>query len=708
MRGFVVFLSLLVLAGTVGCRGELREDPGISRAALRAVDGCEDLESVLREAAIAEMREQVMSNYRSALSGDCWGSYGGDDRDGDWAGAYESDSNGVPDPAPEDEGASEYSTTNTQEVGVDEADFIKNDGNYIYMIAGTEFLIIDAWPAPMSEIIARVELEGMPRRLYVYEDHAVVYADVMSSSDSAGDDCYYDDYGGGRVCGASRQGTRMSIFDITDREHPRLERELELSGLYVNSRRIDDAVHTVMTYPEIRFPDIQYWPDGVDPCGGTERTMLWIAFADLIVRNEEVINSTPLEDWVPSLTDTTYDEAGVPTSSTDLLGECRGFYEALGSSGRSFLSVMSFDLLDDDEEVNVTSIIGDQGVVYASRSALYVASRQYASSDGGWFFDSADEIGEATTIHRFTFDLDEPSTTYDSSGVVPGRVLNQFSMGEHRGFLRMATTLGHLPSPDCSNNVYVLEPVGSTLEIVGEITGIAPTEDIRSARFVGDRGFIVTFKKTDPLFALDLSDPDNPYIAGELHIPGYSTYMHMMDADHLLTIGFDAQEEGSFAWFQGVQLQIFDVSDMTTPVRTHLEIIGTRGTTSEATANHLAFNYFAPLELLAIPMAICEGGHDGSYGDEMTFNGLLVFDVTVEEGFGEHGRVSHGEPPEGYSCGNWWTNANSHVKRSVIMDDFVFSIAADQMIVSNLNDLSSSVVQIELPVVPDNGDTYGY
>ena len=101
-------------------------------------------------------------------------------------------------------------------------------------------------------------------------------------------------------------------------------------------------------------------------------------------------------------------------------------------------------------------------------------------------------------------------------------------------------------------------------------------------------------------------------------------------------------------------------------------------------------------------MAICEGGSGGgSYGDVMTFNGLLVYDVNVDDGFSEHGRVSHGEAPEGYSCSNWWTTSNSHVKRSIIMDDFVFSIADDQIIVSNLDDLSTPLTSIDLSVVPD-------
>ncbi len=197
----------------------------------------------------------------------------------------------------------------------------------------------------------------------------------------------------------------------------------------------------------------------------------------------------------------------------------------------------------------------------------------------------------------------------------------------------------------------------------------------------------------------ELSDPENPEIVGELHIPGYSTYMHMMDQDHILSIGFDAEERGDFAYFQGVMLQIFDVTDMTEPTLMHRHVIGTRGTTSDATANHLAFNYFRPRDALAIPMGICEessGG--GDYGDEMTFNGLMVFDITLDDGIGEHGRIAHAIPEDVYeACDNWWTEPSSWVQRSVFMEDFVYSVAPNRIVVAHLDDLSTPVASVDLP-----------
>jgi uncharacterized secreted protein with C-terminal beta-propeller domain len=319
----------------------------------------------------------------------------------------------------------------------------------------------------------------------------------------------------------------------------------------------------------------------------------------------------------------------------------------------------------------------------------------------GWFYDEAEDITEATTVHKFDMVPETAGVSYVASGAVKGRILNQFSMSEQDGYLRIATTTGHVPSPDVHSTLSILAEQDDALVLEGQLDNIAPTEDIRSVRFRDDVGYMVTFKKTDPLFVLDLSDPTDPTIEGELKIPGYSTYMHLMDDTHLLSIGYDAEDQGDFAWFQGVQLQILDVTDLENPALLHKEVIGTRGSTSDAATDHLAFNYFGALDRLAIPMVICEesdGG--GDYGDLMTFSGLLVYDVTVESGFTPLGRIPH-EPAETETdhwdaCSNWWTHSNSQVKRSIFMDDYVYSIALDLINISAVTDLEHPVNAIDL------------
>jgi hypothetical protein len=323
--------------------------------------------------------------------------------------------------------------------------------------------------------------------------------------------------------------------------------------------------------------------------------------------------------------------------------------------------------------------------------------------------ENAEENKEATTVHKFGLSSDTIDTTYRGSGAAKGRILNQFSMDELDRNLRIATTMGHVPDPNVHSTLSVLAEEAGELKVVGIVDNIAPTEDIRSVRFNGEVGFIVTFKKTDPLFVIDLSDPENPVIKGKLKIPGYATYMHLMDKTHLLTIGYDADEQGSFAWFQGIQLRILDVSDLEEPSVVHEETIGTRGSTSEAATNHLAFNYFPERDLLALPMTICEGSSGGgSYGDMMTFSGLLVYRLTLEEGFTQLGGVPHKAPEteETYynACSNWWTDSNSIVQRSIFMssdtEDFVYSIAYDLINVSDLEDLENPLVGIELVSAP--------
>ena len=242
--------------------------------------------------------------------------------------------------------------------------------------------------------------------------------------------------------------------------------------------------------------------------------------------------------------------------------------------------------------------------------------------------------------------------------------------------------------------VSLAEAPNGALTRVGAISHIAPGEDIRAVRFDDERGYIVTFKKTDPLFVIDTLEPQHPKILGELKIPGFSTYLHRIDANHLLSIGFDANDHGSFAYFDGIILQLFDVTHPTEPKLLHKEKIGTRGSSSEAATDHLAFNYLPSRGLLAIPMTVCNGGGDGEFGDKLAFSGLLVYGVDAQKGFKRIGGVDHGA--KNATCGRWWSNAGSQVKRSVFLDDLVYSIADDRVKVQSLAHLGRDVADLPM------------
>jgi uncharacterized secreted protein with C-terminal beta-propeller domain len=368
-------------------------------------------------------------------------------------------------------------------------------------------------------------------------------------------------------------------------------------------------------------------------------------------------------------------------------------------SGTAFTSVVSFDLTRDTEPVTTSSVESRPGAVFASSDTLYMAvtrsTTRTAYGRGVTRSRSSNQEVESSDIHAFHIGQNPSDTKYEGSGVVPGHVLDSFAMDEWYGYLRVATSKGRVPDPKVESvlSVFAKTPDGNRVR-VGAVDHIAPGEDIRSVRFDDDRGYVVTFKKTDPLFVMDLAAPDKPKILGELKIPGFSTYMHRIDPDHLLSIGFDAVDHGSFAYFDGVILQLFDVKNPTDPKLLHKEKLGSRGSSSEAATNHLAFNYFAEKGLLAVPMTVCEGGGDGVAGQNLAFSGLYVYDVDLERGFTRLGGIDHGT--RGVSCSTWWSNANSSVKRSVFLDDLVYSMATDRVKVQKLGHFGTDVASLSL------------
>jgi len=711
--------SMLVLFIS-GCDSVGIPDPppvGKTLAALQAAEGCDEVLALLKKETIESMEARLDESLTWALDMV---------ENGCMMWAYEN-ATGAPPPQAGggNKGASEYSETNVQVEGVDEADFIKNDGSFIYVVADGKFQVVDAWPAPDTVKIATFDIEGEPKRMYVHADRAVIYSALgpLPQPDNEGYQGYYGgpsqmggSYGGSGDCTygydcdftGDGQVLKVTVLDIEDRTDPVLLREIEFSGSYLNSRRINEIVHSVVVFPGVSVPGLSYWPEEFEnywdwcydieefPYSAEEVEQM---FAVLKAENTQKIQDATITQFLPGIKDTRHID-GQELVDEGLLGDCQGFYLSQAGDGNSFLALVSFEM-DEQAEIGISTIVGRPGAVYASHDSLYISQRHYASQMNSWYFDESEGVGEASTVHKFGLLKDSVQTLYIASGAVKGRVLNQFSMDEKDGFLRIATTSGHVPSPDVYSTLAILKESEGELVTVGMVDHIAPTEDIRSCRFQGDTGFIVTFKKTDPLFAIDLSDPYFPKIKGELKIPGYSTYMHVLDDRHLLSIGFDSDDHGSFAYFDGIQLQIFDVSDMEDPKLIHKEVIGSRGSNSDAALDHMAFNYFAARDLLAIPMIICEGGDDGSYGTEMTFTGLLVYRATVKGGFEPMGGIPHGLPDSSSgACHTWWTQANSHVKRSVFMsdeeEDWVFSVAMDKIQVSNLLDLEHPTASVHL------------
>jgi hypothetical protein len=673
---FLSTVSLGAVMVAIGCGGVPAGAPGGDVGtvqqpleALVPLQSCQDVEGYVRERIVAETN-RYFAGSSSSSSG---------------SGSKASQSSG----------------TNNQVAGVDEADFVKNDGQYLYIVANGALRILKAWPANEAGAVSKVVLDGEPRKLFVEGDRAVVYVATQpppSSSTSSMPPTSYSGrsssectYGYDCVPSGDGTGTKILVFDLTNRAAPVKIREIALSGSLLAARRIGDAVHTVVVDPPVAIDGLEWYPKDYT-CDSTldeaaQKLATRAAYESLRAQDLAAIAATDVSALLPS----------VKENGASAVAACSGYYRPSLAEGRAFTSVVSIDIAGGAP--TTATVVSDPGVVYASETALYM-SVPHTRTDAAPWYDSMSTEQEASTVHQFRIGATPSLTGYQASGIVKGRVLNQFSLDENEDHLRVATTTGHTPDPKVHSTMSILERHGNALALTGKVDDVAPGEDIRSVRFDGSRGYVVTFKKTDPLYVFDLGNPYAPSIAGELKIPGFSTYMHMMDAQHLLTIGYDANDQGSFAWFAGVRLQIFDVSDMKNPQLMHTEVIGTRGSSSEALTDHLAFNYFAPKNLLALPMTICEGGDLGSYGTDMTFSGLIVYDATTAGGFVLRGKVAHPQTSSGgydsSACSNWWTQASSEVKRSVIMDDFVYSISEKRVKVNALANLSVDLADLSL------------
>lgn len=554
------------------------------------------------------------------------------------------------------------STTNVQVQGVDEADIVKTDGKHVYFAINDALRIAAVNP---PRIVSVTPLRGKVKELFLQENRVVVYVAFGGMGKAR---CAY-----GYDCEMRGDGSRtqLIVLDVSRPAAPVVRRRFELSGSLIAARRIEDTVHTVVVDGERTAASVRTWPDSLPRCGVRESAVK-AQLDRLAAANERAIRTAHA---LPTLTEN---------------GSSRRFCESILRDSReprpAFTTVYSFNLRDDKTQVTGTSIQSRPGTVYAGSNALYVAVRVMSPYGNG--------PRETTDLHKFQLGARATDTKYLASGTVKGRVLNQFAMDEWRGNLRVATTSGRLPSPNVESRVAVLAERSGRLLELGAVEHLAPGEDIRSVRFDAERAYVVTFKKTDPLFVLDFSEPAAPRLLGELKIPGFSTYLHRLDRDHLLSIGFDTDDRGGFAYFKGLLLQLFDVSRPTEPQLMHRETIGTRGSSSEAATNHLAFNFLAEDGLLAIPSTVCEGGGGGRAGHSLTFAGLLVYRVSLDEGFHLLGGIDHSRV--GSRCNAFWSQSTSTVKRSLFLDDQVWSIAMDQAKVQKISALGTDLASLRL------------
>jgi len=537
--------------------------------------------------------------------------------------------------------APDYSTTNIQVAGVDEADIVKTDGEYIYLVSGNRTIIVKAYPPEQAQILSEIELEGTAVGIFINGDRLVVFENGMPYYP------YYDLRLGiveETYMPYISPKTSIKVYDVSDRENPRLQRDISSDGQYVSSRMIGDYAYVVINEPvyeqddELNLPRIY--------CGGNETEI----------------------------------------PATDI------YYCDVSDYYYMYTTIMAINTQDDDQEPTYeTILLGASSNLYVSLNNIYLTFPVWGTDIlGRDVWDS-----QKTSIHRIHIEGDE--IEYVASGEIPGMVLNQFSMDEYGGYFRVATTTREGTS---RNHVYTLD---MALNITGSLTDLAPGETIYSARFMGERGYLVTFKQVDPLFVIDLSDPYNPEELGYLKVTGYSDYLHPYDEDHLIGIGKETTDAGEFAWYLGVKISLFDVSDVSNPVEISKYEIGDRGTDSPVLWDHKAFLFDRSRNLLVMPVLVAEideseypGGVPSWAHGEPVWQGAYVFHISPDVGLNLTGGITHIEnigDLEQDPYYNWYTFS---VTRSLYIDDVLYTISEAKIKMNSLENLDY-INEVELP-----------
>jgi len=516
-----------------------------------------------------------------------------------------------------------FSTTNIQVAGIDEADTVKTDGEYIYLLSSNKVTILKAYPPEEAEVLSKIAFSNDTYPVGIFVSESSDRLAVLGSQYTIPSSGYYQPF-------YVDIKTFVNVYDISDKTNPEFLTDFTISGSYFNSRMIGDYVYFVASQPAYVIYDTVIVPK--------------------IYSNEVIREISPSEIYYSNASDEYF----------------------------QFTTIVALNMQNTAEEpASKTIMLGGTSSMYVSLNNIYVT---FPEGYGG-----------QTSIYRIH--IEESTINPEAQGKVEGRELNQFSMDEYNNHFRIATTT--MVNGTIQNNVYVLN---MNLSVVGKLENLASGENLHSARFMGNKCYLVTFKKIDPLFVIDLSEPTSPSVLGQLKIPGYSDYLHPYDDTHLIGVGKETVEGlgGNFAWYQGIKISLFDVSNVTNPTQIANYTIGDRGSDSPILSDHKAFLFDELKNLLVIPVLVAKIDESKypnevppfAYG-EPVWQGAYVFNITLQ-GFVFKGSVTHldsGSPIEDSS--HW-------VKRSLYIENVLYTVSDKEIKMNSLDDLRL-INQIEFP-----------
>jgi len=480
----------------------------------------------------------------------------------------------------------DYSGTNVQEVGVDEPDVLKTDGNTLYVIAGNQLESVDV-SGKSPKLLDTLRLSSSwTNNLLLSGDHLLVlsrggyWAEPLPAMTA-------------RMIAPVATSSVLTDIDVSNPASMKVVKTLTLDGSYVDARLIGTTVRVVSSESlPVEVPWVMPSPTTTN--------------AAAIAQNKAVLASAPLKVWMPTYR--------LGRQAARPLVQCRDVRRPPVFSGLGMLTVTTIDLAKGLAPVDTTAVMTDGRIVYASPTTLYVSTEGWNARPLPVQPEDAPS-GATTQIHAF--DISDPAkTTYLGSGAVPGYLLSQWSLSDFQGVLRVVSTDTPAWWGDGTNQsqtyLTTFRAGGGKLNQVGQLGGLGQGERVYAVRFIGNDGFVVTFKQVDPLHTLDVSDPAHPKLLGQLTIPGYSAYLHPVGDNLLLGIG---QDVGANNEPTGTQISLFDVSDLANPKRIAHASLGQGWSAAES--DHHAFLFWQPTGLVMVPfgqqavgMQVSKGGID--------------------------------------------------------------------------------------------------
>lgn len=536
----------------------------------------------------------------------------------------------------ETESTTDYSKTNVQVEGVDEADIVKTDGNYIYYISSNRIVIVNAEDNLNLKIESELEYDEYnfyPNELYINNNKLIVIGSENNFYNELIEldrEMSYPSYG--------NKYTVAKVYNIEDKANPKLEREVKIEGNYLSSRMIGENLYFITN---------EY-------------------LYSYLLKNKKM-HELDEDEYKPTYIDTAVSDEIKYIDFNDI-------YYFPESEDTSYLNIVGFNI-NNKEEANIQTYLGAGTEIYSSQDNLYITKVKYEYKDTKThgYYNNYD-----VNTYIYKFKLEDSKIEYVNAGSVPGEVLNQFSMDEKDGYFRIATTdSDNWNSETDSNNLYVLN---ENLEIVGKVEGLAKGEKIYSVRFMGNRAYMVTFVETDPLFVIDLSNPEKPTVLGELKIPGYSKYLHPYDENHIIGFGENTRvNEYGGVVTDGMKMALLDVSNPTKPQELYSVDIGEKGTYSELLYNHKALLFSKEKNIIAFPISISEEA--GNYRTKLRFQGAIVYGLDLDKGFELKGTIAHQQIENGYIDYDY----KKEVERIIYISDSLYTLSKQLIKATNIN-----------------------